>query len=94
LSGSSSTSALNEALDRVWEAALLLPDDDAAFDSLDPDARRAAHDVGVRVQDRVLRCLSRLVQGMVTDGVELLHDGLPGPFSEPAVGEPGRGDQG
>ncbi len=80
---SSSTSVLSEALDRLWEAALALPDDDAAFDSLDPDARRAAHDVGVRVQDRVLRCLSRLVEGMAGDGVELLNEGLPVPFTEP-----------
>ncbi|MCP4868383.1 MAG: hypothetical protein GY898_06670 [Proteobacteria bacterium] len=82
MSDSSSTSALSDALDRLWEAALALPDDAAAFDSLDPDARRAAHDVGQRCQDRLLRCLSRLVEGMAKDGVELLDDGLPGPFTQ------------
>jgi hypothetical protein len=83
LSDSSSTSVLRQALDLVWEAAKALPDDDAAFDSLDPAARRSAHDVGVRVQDRVLRCLSRLVEGMAEDGVELVDGGLPVGFTRP-----------
>lgn len=83
LSDSSSTSALSAALDRVWEAVLQLPDDDEAFDSLDPDARRAAHDLGVRVQDRLLRCLSQLVEGMAADGAELVDDGLPDAFRGP-----------
>lgn len=62
------------ALDAVWAAALTLPDDEESFRSLTPDERRAAHDLGVRVQDRVVRALSRLVEGMAEDGVELVDD--------------------
>lgn len=51
---------------------------EAAFDSLDPHERRAAHDTGVRIQDRILIALSQLVTGMATDGIELVSgDGVP-----------------
>ena len=61
--------ALNDALDAAWTAVLALPDDDPAFDSQRPGQRRAAHDLGVRVQDRLLRALARLAEGMASDGV-------------------------
>ncbi len=83
MSDSSSTSGLSSGLQRVWEAARALPDDDASFDSLTPGERRAAHDLGVCVQDRVLRCLSRLVEGMARDGADLVDDGgLPRGYSD------------
>ncbi len=69
---------LPAALDAAWAVMLALPDDDVSFDSLSPDQRRAAHDLGVRVQDRLVRCLARLVEGMATDGADLLDErGLP-----------------
>lgn len=72
------------ALDAAWTTALALPDDEAAFDSLTPDERRAAHDLGVRVQDRIVRALARLAEGMANDGVELADDrGVPVDYSEP-----------
>jgi hypothetical protein len=75
--------SLPDALDAAWMAVAALPDDDQAFDSLDPAARRRAHDVGVRVQDRLVRCLSRLVEGMAADGAELLDErGLPPGYRE------------
>ncbi len=73
---------LPAALDAVWIAAAALPDDEASFDSLDPDARRRAHDVGVRCQDRLVRVLARLVEGMAHDGVELVDErGVPRDYS-------------
>jgi hypothetical protein len=69
---------LTDGLRAAWEAVAALPDDDAAFDALDPDARRRAHDLGVRAQDRLVRCLARLVEGMARDGADLLDErGLP-----------------
>jgi len=76
---------LADALDAVWTAAAALPDDEAAFTELDPDARRRAHDVGVRCQDRLVRVLARLVEGMAEDGVELVDArGVPSDYSEDA----------
>jgi len=93
------SSDLHAGLDDVWQACLALPTDEHSFDSLDPAARRAAHDLGVRIQDRLLSTLSQLVIGMATDGVELVSDtGVPAvldpdappPFSgEAAPDEPG-----
>ena len=79
------TSALVDALERVWAAATALPDDEASFTSLSPEQRRAAHDSGARCQDRLVRVLARLVEGMATDGVELVDDrGVPSDYSEPS----------
>ena len=76
--------ALLPALEAVWDAVAALPDDEAAFTSLDPDARRHAHGVGVRCQDRLVRALSRLVEGMAEDGVELVDDrGVPLDYGAP-----------
>ncbi len=73
---------LPAALDAAWAAMLALPDDDPSFDSLSPEQRRAAHDLGVRVQDRLVRCLARLVEGMASDGADLLDErGLPQGFA-------------
>ncbi len=69
---------LTDALQAALAAAAALPDDDDAFDALDPEQRRHAHDLGVRAQDRLVRCLSRLVEGMAADGADLLDErGLP-----------------
>lgn len=69
---------LPAALDALWDAAAVLPDDEPAFASLSPAERRAAHDVGVRVVDRLSRVLARLVEDMATDGADLVDDtGLP-----------------
>lgn len=77
--------SVQEALDSVWAAASALPDDDPSFDSLSPDERRDAHDMGVRCQDRLVRALARLVQGMASDGVELVDArGVPHDYSEDA----------
>ncbi|HCP48249.1 MAG TPA: hypothetical protein DIU15_19575 [Deltaproteobacteria bacterium] len=65
---------LEQVLQETWEAALRLPDDDSSFDSLSPTERRRAHDLGVRVQDRVTRALARLVEGMARDGAELVDE--------------------
>ena len=65
-------------LEAVWAAANALPDHEDAFTSLSPEERRRAHDVGVRCQDRLVRVLARLVQGMAEDGVELVDErGVP-----------------
>lgn len=80
---------LRAALDEVWEACLRLPTDEESYDELDPMERRAAHDLGVRVQDRLMNSLSRLVEGMARDGAELVDEaGLPEAFSpaEPPQG--------
>ena len=67
-----------DALQAVWEAVAALPDDPESFDALSPDDRRRAHDLGVRCQDRLVRCLATLVEGMAADGAELLDErGLP-----------------
>ena len=72
------SSDLQAGLEDVWQACLRLPTEDAAFDSLSPSGRREAHDIGVRIQDRLLSSLSRLVDGMTEDGIELVgEDGLP-----------------
>ncbi len=72
------SSDLQARLDDVWQACAALPTEEHAFDSLDPAARRSAHDLGVRIQDRLLSTLSQLVVGMTTDGVELVSDtGVP-----------------
>ncbi len=63
------------ALNRLWQAALALPDDDAAFADLSPDARREAHDRGQRSQDRLVRVLAQLVADMANDGAELVDQG-------------------
>ena len=79
--------ALLASMQGTWEAALDLPDDDAAFDSLSPEQRRDAHDLGVRVQDRLVRALARLVEGMASDGVELVDEaGLPSGYRSPDEG--------
>ena len=76
---------LTDALQAAWTAAAALPDDDRAFDSLTPEERRQAHDLGVRVQDRLIRCLARLVEGMAADGADLLDErGLPPGYRDPA----------
>ena len=69
---------LPEALARVREAVIRLPDDDEAFDSLDPDQRRELHDLGCAIQDRLVRTLARLVAGMAEDGADLV-DGSGNP---------------
>ena len=70
--------ALKATLEDVWQACLRLPNENSSFDSLSPDERREAHDIGVRIQDRLLITLSRLVDGMASDGVELVaDDGVP-----------------
>lgn len=76
--------SLVPALEAVWHAVVALPDDEAAFTSLDPEARRAAHDLGVRCQDRLVRALARLVEGMAEDGVEWVDErGVPSDYGEP-----------
>jgi len=77
---------LIQALEATWTAARSLPDDDSWFDSLTPDERRAAHDLGIRVQDRLVRALARLVEGMADDGVELIDPrGVPVDYGEGSV---------
>ena len=72
------TDTLQLALEEVWQACLQLPSDPSSFEALSPEQRRKAHDLGVRVQDRLLLSLSLLVEGMATDGVELVgDDGVP-----------------
>jgi hypothetical protein len=72
------TDTLQHALEEVWQACLQLPTDPTSFEALSPEQRRQAHDLGVRVQDRLLLSLSQLVEGMATDGVELVgDDGVP-----------------
>ncbi len=72
---------LRPALEAAWAAAAALPDDDPSFDSLTPHERRELHDLGVRTQDRLVRCLARLTQGMAEDGADLLDErGLPHGF--------------
>ncbi len=51
-----------------------LPDDDDAFDSLDPEQRRQLHDLGCAIQDRLVRALARLVAGMAEDGADLVDE--------------------
>lgn len=86
------SSDLQAGLDDVWQACLALPTDEHTFDSLDPAARRAAHDLGVRIQDRLLSTLSQLVIGMATDGVELVSDtGVPLVLN-PAAPQSSRGE--
>lgn len=78
------SSELERSLQRVWEACLEVPQDAGSFDSLDPHARRAAHDLGVRIQDRLMASLSQLTIGMTRDGIELVgEDGVPLAFSMP-----------
>ncbi len=67
-----------DPLEAVWQAVAALPDDPESFDALTPDERRRAHDLGVRAQDRLVRCLATLVEGMAADGAELIDErGLP-----------------
>ena len=74
-------SELQRALGEVWLAVLELPQDGASFEAIDPQQRRDAHDLGVRIQDRLLGCLTQLVEGMATDGVELVDgQGVPTAF--------------
>ena len=74
-----------EALDAVWAATRRLPDDEASFHSLSPHDRRAAHDLGVRAQDRLVRTLARLVEDMARDGADLVDDrGVPSDYREVA----------
>ncbi len=82
------SSDLERSLQRVWKACLEVPQDADSFDGLDPHARRAAHDLGVRIQDRLMASLSQLTIGMTRDGIELVgDDGVPLAFSMPA-GDP------
>jgi len=75
--GSDDVAELEAVLSESWEIALRLPDDDPSFDRLTPEQRRRAHDLGVKVQDRLTRTLSRLVLGMAHDGADLVDkDGL------------------
>ena len=79
------SSELERSLQRVWAACLEVPQDADSFDNLDPHARRAAHDLGVRIQDRLMASLSQLTVGMTRDGIELVgDDGVPLAFSMPA----------
>jgi len=67
----------------VWQAVLRLPDSEAAFDDLDPAQRRDAHDIGVRIADRLVHTLARLVAGMAEDGADLVDErGLPRTFED------------
>ena len=66
------SSDLERSLQGVWEACKQLPEDAACFNELDPQERRAAHDLGVRIQDRLMATLAELVVGMTQDGVELV----------------------
>lgn len=76
---------LADALQAAWSAIADLPDDDESFDALTPEERRRAHELGARTQDRLVRCLARLVEGMATDGADLLDErGLPPGYREPA----------
>ena len=71
------SSPVVEGLERVWDAVRALPDD-SSLERLDPATRRAAHDLGVRIQDRLLHTLSTLVAGMAADGADLVDDrGVP-----------------
>lgn len=69
---------LPEALEQVRQAVQSLPDDDDAFDSLDPEQRRQLHELGCAAQDRLVRALARLVAGMAEDGADLV-DGRGNP---------------
>ncbi|MEE2828675.1 MAG: hypothetical protein VX498_05780 [Myxococcota bacterium] len=76
-------SRLHSSLEEVWQTVLRLPDEDSDFDALEPMERRAAHDLGLRIQDRLLRALSRLVEGMAADGVDLVDDeGVPSSYRD------------
>lgn len=76
---------LSDALRAAWTAVAALPDDESSFDRLDPEERRRAHELGARTQDRLVRCLARLVEGMAVDGADLLDErGLPPGYREPA----------
>lgn len=78
---------LIQALESAWSAVAALPDDEAAFASLTPEERRRAHDLGVRTQDRLVRCLATLVRDMAADGADLLDDrGLPPGYRDPSKG--------
>lgn len=83
------SSDLQAALEDVWQACLQLPTDSPSFEALSPDERRQAHDLGVQIQDRLLISLSRLVEGMTTDGVELVGEGgVLRAFTEQPVSAP------
>ena len=84
---------LTGALDELWQAAARLPDDDEAFDALDPKQRREAHDLGCRIQDRLVRALATLAAGMAADGADLVDGrGLPDLFeAEHETSIPDRG---
>lgn len=76
-----------EGLERVWEAVSALPDD-PSLGRLDPATRRAAHDLGVRIQDRLLHTLSTLVAGMAADGADLVDGrGVPRALSGSVSGD-------
>ena len=75
------------AMQAAWEAVLRLPDDEDSFASLDPHERRRLHDMGIRVQDRLVRTLSKLVVDMGADGADLVDsEGLPESYRD--RGEP------
>ena len=69
---------LPEALQLVREAVDRLPVDDRCFDDLDPQQRRALHEQGCAIQDRLVTVLARLVVDMAEDGADLV-DGRGNP---------------
>jgi hypothetical protein len=81
--------SLRAALEAVESATRLLPESEAAF-ALSPAERRRLHDLGVRIQDRLLDALSQLVADMARDGADLLDGvGLPRSYSGPPGPEDG-----
>ena len=66
----------------MWQAVLRLPDAEADFESLAPAERREGHELGAKAQDRLVRTLARLAEGMARDGADLVDtQGLPEGFS-------------
>lgn len=69
---------LLRALDRLRGCVGELPRAEQAFAALDPEQRRAAHAVGMKIQDRLVEVLARLVVDMAADGADLVDgQGVP-----------------
>ena len=78
-----SQTPLPVALEGLLSQLSDLPDDDSLFSNLTPQQRRDAHAMGCRLQDRLLRVLSRLVADMAQDGADLIDEGgLPRSYGD------------
>lgn len=75
--------ALLVALRDLQQQVAELPEDDVLFSDLDPQQRRDAHQLGCRLQDRVMALLARLVAEMAADGADLVDEGgLPRSYGD------------